>query len=236
MAKKQLMIILLLTPLLIQWHWFEPAAKKNRAGIDAYEKQRYDDALKLFLSGKGIKIDSDELKNNTASALFQVQKYKEALEEFSQIDPKKSKLPKAPFYYNTGNSLFKLQDFQKALESYKKAILEDPADMDAKKNYELTLKKIQEQEQKKKEDEKKKEQEQNQQQKKDDQEQQDKKDQKDEQKKDQEQQQQPQNQEQQKEMERQKYQSLLQYLNQNDKKQMEKKKRQVGAHRRNKDW
>lgn len=208
MEKK--VILLLLVPFFIFWHWFEPAAKKNQNGIKAYEQKKYEDALQDFLSAKGIKPDLDELKNNTASALYQLKKYKEALEEFSKINPEKANLSKADFLYNLGNSFFRLNQYNKALESYKNSLIARPDDLDTKKNYELTLKKIKEQKDKKNQKQKKNKDEKN----------------KDKQKEDRNKTQQRKDQ----------YKNLMQYLNQNEKKQMEKKKRKFGIARKEKDW
>jgi Ca-activated chloride channel family protein len=213
-------IIILMIPFLLYWHWFKPAAKKNLEGIKAYQEGKYEEALEKFLNAKGIDVDLAALKNNTAnakginadlaalknnaaSALYQMKKYKEALEEFSQIDPAKTNIPKAEFYYNLGNSLYRLKQFDKAVESYKKSIIENSDDMDAKRNYELALKKLQEQ--------------------------------KDKQKKDKKQDKEQENQQQQQEKEKQ-HQNIMQYLNQNEKEQMEKEKRKVVLIRKEKDW
>lgn len=211
--EKRVIIIILLVPLFLCWHWFEPAAKRNQKGIKAYEEQKYEDALNAFLSAKGLRPDSALLKNNTASALYQMKKYQEALEEFSKIDPEKAQLSKSQFFYNLGNSYFRMNQFDKALENYKKSLIADSGDIDTKKNYELTLKKMEE---KNKQD-------------------QEKKDKKDEQDKDKEQQQQQQQQEQQQQKEK-KHEDVMQYLNQNEKDQMKNKKRQVGVVRKEKDW
>jgi Ca-activated chloride channel family protein len=207
MAKKAFLI--LLVPALIGWHWFEPAARKNQKGIQAYEQGRYAEALEDFLSAKGVKPDSPELKNNTASALYELKKYKEALDEFSRLDPGRLRLGKADFYYNLGNSYFRLGQFPQALDNYKKSLRQNPDDVDGKKNLELTLKKIEEQKQK---------QEQNQQQ-------QQPQDQKN-----------PKQQEQQQQQMKQKYDAMMQFLNQNEKQQLEKKKRKLGAAKNEKDW
>jgi Ca-activated chloride channel family protein len=207
MAKKALLILLL--PALLGWHWFEPAARKNQKGIKAYQEGKYAEALEDFLSAKGVKPDSPELKNNTASALYELKKYKEAVDEFSRLDPGRLRLGKADFYYNLGNSYYRLGQFPQALDNYKKSLRQNPDDVDCKKNFELTLKKIEEQKQK---------QEQNQQQ----------------QPQDQRTPQQKQEQEQQ--QAKQKYDAMMRFLNQNEKQQLEKKKRKVGASKNEKDW
>jgi len=207
MAKKA--ILILLVPLLLGWHWFEPAARKNQKGIQAYDEGKFAEALSDFLSAKGVKPDSPELKNNTAAALYELKKYKEAVDEFSRLDPGRLRISKGDFYYNLGNSYFRLGQFPQALENYKKSLLQNPDDIDSKKNFELTLKKIQEQKQK---------QEQNQDQKQQPQDQKDRRNEQDQQ------------------QQKQKYNAMMQFLNQNEKQQMEKKKRKITAVKNEKDW
>lgn len=208
-------IILALVPFMLFWHWFEPAAKKNDDGIKAFRAQKYDEALNSFLSAKGLDPEMPQLKNNTAAALYQMKKYEEALKEFSTIDPEKADIPRADFHYNVGNSYFRLNKFDKALEHYKESLKLEPGDIDSKKNFEFTLKKLQEQ--KKKQDQKKK----------------DDKDKKKDKKKKKE----PEQKKQQKKQQKQdKHRNLMKYLNQNEKKQLKKKKRQVGVARKEKDW
>lgn len=215
-------MIILLVPFLVFWHWFEPAAKKNLQGVKAYREKKYEAALEQFMSARGINPDMPQLKNNTAAALYQMKKYKEALAEFSQIDPekaaKKSAISKQDLFYNLGNSFYRTDQYEKALTNYKKALVLNPSDMDLKKNYELTLKKMQEQQQQQKQD------------KKDDQQ----KDQKDQQKDKQDPQQDPQQDQQQKEK---KHQDILQYLTQQEKEQQKKaKSKGAGVVKNEKDW
>lgn len=143
--------IILLMPFLVFWHWFEPVAKKNLQGVRSYQEKKYEQALEQFMYARGIKPDMPQLKNNTAAALYQMKKYKEALAEFSQINPdklsQKAGISRQDLLYNIGNSLFRTEQYQEALKNYKKALVLNPSDMDLKKNYELTLKKIKEQQQ-----------------------------------------------------------------------------------------
>lgn len=129
------------------WHWFEPAARRNQKGIEAFRKGDFAAALEQFLSAKGLKPGEPRLKNNTAEALYQLKKYKEALDELSSVDPAKLGPARAAFHYNLGNIQYRLGQYPQALESYKSSLKLDPDDVAAKKNYELTLKKIQEQQQ-----------------------------------------------------------------------------------------
>jgi tetratricopeptide (TPR) repeat protein len=217
---KRVVIVILAVSCFLSWHWFEPTARKNQRGIKAYEAQKYKQALEEFMSARKIKPDMAALKSNTASALYQMKKYKEALEEFSGLDPQKTGLPAADFFYNVGNSFFRLNQFDKALDHYKKSLVLNPQDMAAKKNFELTLKKLEDQKQ---QQDKEKEQ-------------QDKEKEQQDQQKDQQDKKQEQQQQQQKQKPEQKYQNLMQYLNQNEKKQLEKRKRAIGVARKEKDW
>jgi Ca-activated chloride channel family protein len=144
---KRLIPLLLAIGLLTGWHWFEPAARRNQKGIEAYRQGKYAAALEQFLSAKGLKAGAPQLKNNTAAALYQLKKYQEALDEFSSVDPAALGAGQAAFHYNLGNAYFRLGQYPQALESYKRSLRLAPDDVPAKKNFELTLKKIQEQQQ-----------------------------------------------------------------------------------------
>jgi tetratricopeptide (TPR) repeat protein len=220
MMRKRLIIILLLAPFLVFWHWFEPAARKNREGIKIYQEQKYQEALNEFMTARGIRPDSPELKNNTAAALYQLGKYEKALEEFSKIEIEKTTLSKSDFSYNLGNSFFRLNRLDKALKNYKDSLIANPDDIDAKKNYEITLKKLEEQKKKDQEDKKKKNQD---------------KDKDKDKNKDKKKEKQPPKEQKKKDP---KYENIKQYLNQNEKKQMGQKKRPVpvGIARKEKDW
>ncbi len=147
MEKK--LIILICMAIFINWHWFEPVSKKNNDGITAYKEKLFNKALENFLSAKGIKPNSPALMNNTASALYNLKKYKEALEEFSKIDPEKKGNTGSDLFYNLGNVFFKLKKYEDALKNYKKSLILNPEDLNTKKNLELTLKKIKDQKKKK---------------------------------------------------------------------------------------
>jgi len=129
------------------WHWFEPAARRNQKGIEAFRKGDYAAALEQFLSAKGLKDGAPLLRNNTAAALFELKKYREALDELSGIDAARLGPSRAALHYNQGNIHYRLEQYPQALESYKQSLKIDPDDVQAKKNLELTLKKIQEQQQ-----------------------------------------------------------------------------------------
>jgi len=152
MAQKNALMLLFLALFLTGgWHWFEPAARKVAKGVEAYQKGAYDKALEAFVAAKGIAPESDLLRYNTAASLLRLKKDKEALEELSQIQ-EGNLLENAGFHYNKGNAFFNMQNYQQALDEYKKSLLIDPDDMQAKRNFELALQKIKEQQKNQKPD------------------------------------------------------------------------------------
>lgn len=212
-------VVILLTPLLLGWHWFDPAARRNQAGIDAYAQKQYGVALQRFLSARGLRPEHSALKHNTAAAMYQLKKFREALEEFSGVDPGDHNITPSVFHYNLGNTYFRLGEFKKALQQYKRAILEDPGDPESKRNYELTLRKLREQKEKNRNSRDQREKNKEKQQKKEPG------------------QSPPSPSSGGKQQPREKYSSLLQYLSQKEKQQIKKKKRKVTARaRREKDW
>ncbi len=205
-------------------------ALKNNTASALYQKKNYDKALEEFLSISGHIFDIDS--SNLFLEKYNYTPYGEptSTEVTSRKLPshnrgnapgaKKIQIPKDQFFYNLGNTLYKLGKYDKAVDSYKKSIIENSDDIDAKKNYELALKKLQEQKDKQKQDQKQD------------------KDQEKEKEKENQQQQPPPQQQQEKEKQ---HQNIMQYLNQNEKEQMEKKqmekmKRKIGIIRKEKDW
>jgi tetratricopeptide (TPR) repeat protein len=153
MAKTlRLLTLLILVGLTGAWHWFEPAARKVAQGLEAFGKGQYDQSLAAFVSAKGDAPDSALLRFNTAASLLRMEKYQEVLDELAEVEGKKGVTP-SDLHYNKGNAHFALKQYQEALEAFKRSLLADPHDMQAKRNLELTLKKIKEEEQNRKEPE-----------------------------------------------------------------------------------
>lgn len=188
-------LILFLAPLLLAWHWYEPAARRNGRGLDAYRRRDFQRALQLFLEAKGLRPEAPALRFNTAAALYQLKKYREALDEFGRIDPRKAgTVSAADLAYNQGNGHYRQKQYDQAVAAYTRCLLARPDDLDAKKNLELALRQRQQQ------------------------------------------QQQPQNPPPQKLEQKPDYKPLLQFLNQNERQQMEKRKRRSEPAANPRDW
>ncbi len=118
--------------------------KSGRAGNKAYETERYDVATEHYQAGLS---EMDEIAqgsvthglfNNLGSALYRQQSFDEAQTAFERaILSASSNEDMARAAYNAGNNAFRRQDMEAALEFYKSALLSDPDNLDAKYNYEL---------------------------------------------------------------------------------------------------
>jgi len=125
----------------------DPVARKNAQGIAAYKAERWGDALSAFTAARGMGRSREALHVNTALALYQMRQYPQALKEMDP-PPQASWKPGAAYWYNRGNILFRMEKYPEALEAYRSALMLDGNDLECKKNYELTQKKIREQQKK----------------------------------------------------------------------------------------
>lgn len=150
-----------------------PGPEANRKGNTAWKKGDYDQAAGEFARALEAMPAEKRLTFNRGTALLSLKKGDEALSALisATADPRRE--VQAPAYYNAGNALFDGQKLDEALDAWKRAILADPSDENAKFNYELAKRQKQQQDQEKKDQKKDQKN--------------DQKDQKDQQKKDQEQ-------------------------------------------------
>jgi tetratricopeptide (TPR) repeat protein len=173
--------VLALAPALVG---FDPLRSRNgeveqgnallKSGNAEEALKHYDKAIAALPAEAGVHFDR-------GAALYSLQRFDEAGQEFLRATEAKDGALKAQAFYNLGNAFFKKEKFKEAVEAYKRTLALDPRDEHAKWNLELALRK--QEEQKKKDDQKK---DQDNKDKKDDQKKdQDNKDKKDDQKKDQ---------------------------------------------------
>lgn len=205
---------------------------------------------------KALEKRPDDLKwnFNLGDALYKQMKFDQATSKFEEIaENSEDKIEKARAYHNLGNSMLMQNKLDESIEAYKKALRNNPEDLDSKYNlvYAMNLKKQQEQQQQQQNKNKDQNKDQNKedQQNKDQQQNKDKQDQNKDQNKDQQnknQQKQDQNQQQQKQQPQQQKISkenaerLLQALQNDEEKIQEKVKKAQAAKAKqrqtDKDW
>jgi len=148
--------VLALAPLLVG---FEPLRSRNseveqgntlmKSGNAEEALKHYDKAIKDLPGEPGAHFDR-------GAALYALQRFDEAGEEFLRATEAKDGALKAQAFYNLGNAFFKKEKFKEAIEAYKRTLALDPRDEHAKWNLELALRKQQEQKDKDKKDDQKK--------------------------------------------------------------------------------
>ncbi|MGB2961659.1 MAG: tetratricopeptide repeat protein [Candidatus Omnitrophota bacterium] len=212
------------------------AAGDARKANKFYREKDYDKALELYDKALTEKPDDQKIQYNRAATLYRKKKFNEASQGFLRSLAGEDESIEEKAIYNAGNSEYRIgeasekkdlaqaiADHKKALEYYKKAMGVSPDDIDAKYNYEFTLKKIRELE-------KQKEEQQQQDQQKDQQKQQEQQQQKDQQQQDEQQdqqkQQQQEQQQEQKEKERKEQEQKEQEQQEEQQKEEEERQRQ----------
>jgi Ca-activated chloride channel family protein len=128
----------LLIALLCACNPFQAEVPLVKAGVDAYEQSKFDDALRSF-DRAADEAPSSEAHFGRGATLHQQHKDAEAAEEFRRVLSSKDDALKARAYLNLGNAEAQSGQLDKAIESYRRALQLDPQDPDARYNLEWAL-------------------------------------------------------------------------------------------------
>lgn len=122
------------------------AASRNNEGNRLYDQKRYDEALKMYTDAQAARPDAPELHYNIGNVLFRKQEYDKATEEYLKAQSSVDPALRQAAVFNRGNSLLMQGRFQEAVGAYVQALRARPDDADAKRNLELALSLLKEQE------------------------------------------------------------------------------------------
>ena len=132
------------------------AAQPGRGAVDAgnrlYDEGRYEEAHEQYLEALRQAPDSPIVPFNDGNALYRTEELQRAMESYRRAVESGDPAIEAQAWYNLGNALYKQQQLEPALEAYKEALRRNPADTDAKHNFEVTLEQLQEQQQQESDD------------------------------------------------------------------------------------
>ncbi|MFP4041448.1 MAG: tetratricopeptide repeat protein [Bacteroidales bacterium] len=175
---------------------FSQSERKHiRQGNDDFTEKNFVNSEVAYRRAVEENPESFEAHFNIGDALYKQEKYQEAAKQFSElVDDDLDKDKAAKVYHNLGNSLLNAGKIKESIEAYKKALKNNPGDIETKHNLTHALKKLKQQEQEDQQDQKDKNQQQDQQDKEDDREEQE--DQEDQEDQQEQQQQSPENQQQ----------------------------------------
>lgn len=135
-------LLLLISIIFIAGASVEDARKAN----EAYRNGNYAEAIELYKKAIDTNPENAKLYYNLGNALAKEGNTEEAIRYFEQFktmtnDPEQ----RAMADYNIGNIHSETKKWDQAVNAYKKSLRYQSADIDAKHNYELALKKNQEQ-------------------------------------------------------------------------------------------
>lgn len=112
-----------------------------------YESGENEMALERYREAQGLDSTFAVPHFNAGAALYRIGNYQDGALEFLRSSTSGADSVKAMSYYNLGNTMFKAGDLQSAVEAYKRSLLINPDDRDAKHNLEIALKMKEQQEQ-----------------------------------------------------------------------------------------
>jgi Ca-activated chloride channel family protein len=133
-------------------------------GRREYARGNHPEALRAFEGAAGARPADPRGRFNLADALYKTGRYDEAAELFRSLGEQAGGLA-APARFNLGNTLFQKQDYRGAVQAYRDSLRLAPGEEDARRNLELALRALREQQEKEKRDPQKQEQKQQDQQK-----------------------------------------------------------------------
>ena len=106
-----------------------------RQGNDRYIDKKYEEAQINYLAALDKNTDSFKARFNLSDSYYKQKKYENAIKELSFLANKeKDKMRLASVFHNMGNCYFKMGKLNEAEDSYKKALRNNPSDMDTKYN------------------------------------------------------------------------------------------------------
>lgn len=125
----------------------QPGRGAVAAGNRLFDEGRYEEAHEQYLEALREAPDSPVVPFNDGNALYRTEELERATESYRQAVESGNPAVEAQGWYNLGNALYKQQQLEPALEAYKEALRRNPADTDAKHNFEATLEQLEQQQQ-----------------------------------------------------------------------------------------
>ena len=123
------------------------AHRKTEEGNERYLEGDYEQALRAYTEAQVAEPSAPELYYDIGNVLYRQGDYEGAAEAYTQalLSAPETLEPRVAF--NLGNARFMQQEFGEALKAYRRSLEIDPVDADAKRNFELALRALQQQQQ-----------------------------------------------------------------------------------------
>ena len=117
-------------------------------GVRYFKDGDFEKALEYYESILRKQVDNKEAQFGLGTTSFQTQDFIASEEAFKQVLESEDTELQSKAHYNLGNLYFQNQKLEESLAHYKKSIELNPADPEAKWNYEFVQRMMQEQSQK----------------------------------------------------------------------------------------
>jgi Ca-activated chloride channel homolog len=116
--------------------------KLIRQGNRLYENKKYTDAAISYQKAIEKQPNNTAASYNLGNALYKQNKMPEAIDQYNRLtsEGQTDKKQLAKVYHNLGNSYLQSQKFQESIDAYKKALRNNPWDMETKYNLALAQK------------------------------------------------------------------------------------------------
>jgi len=120
---------------------------KNLKGIKEYNNENFERSEEIFNENSINNPRDGRLHFNKANSKYKTGKLKEAEQEYQMALKDQDFRNLSETYHNLGNVKFQEQNYKEAIKQYRNALIEDPENPDARYNYELASRFLQQQQQ-----------------------------------------------------------------------------------------
>jgi len=127
--------------------------RATEEGRGEYARGNHPQALSAFERAAAARPQDPAVRFNVADGLYKNGKYDEAAALFRALGADPASPVAGASRYNLGNSLFQKKDYRGAIQAYRDALRVAPGDEDTRRNLEMALRALQEQEEQKKKQE-----------------------------------------------------------------------------------
>ncbi len=121
--------------------------RATNEGRRQYDRGNHPQALAAFERASAARPSDPRLRFNVADGLYRNGRYDEAATLFRSLGADATAPLAAPSRYNLGNSLFQKQDYRGAIQAYRDALRLQPGDEPARRNLELALRALRDEQQ-----------------------------------------------------------------------------------------
>ena len=120
--------------------FLQPGSRAAEEGERSYDRGDWERSLERF--GQARMEDADpDLDYNLGAAAYRAGRYEEAADAFTAAESSPRLAPGRPAY-NLGNARYMAGDYQGAMDAFRETLRADPANEDARLNYELARRQL----------------------------------------------------------------------------------------------